>query len=190
MRKILISVLLTLITALTSLTVNAQPQESQTDIDTELTLKEAYHLGLDIALKWDSRVMLSRIGSVDDPNQEGSKGANGKRRKWGLMFVVPGERKSVAMYINSKKNTLFVTSKSTIQSEFLISPEEVVIDSPDALQKVKSKYTLKPGKDWAEGYHFLLYKWNGKTAMSVVGLDDGNKFTKIFLNAKSGEFIN
>jgi hypothetical protein len=59
----------TLITALTFLTVNAQPQESQTNFDTELTLKEAYHLGLDIALKWDSRVMLSRIGSVDDPNQ-------------------------------------------------------------------------------------------------------------------------
>ncbi|QRG66670.1 hypothetical protein [Brevibacillus choshinensis] len=185
MKKILLSVLVALISTFHSYTIFAQ---SQPQTDTELTLKEAYQLGLSIAKKWDSRVTLGQMGSIDD-NKIGSKGADGKRRKWGLMFFVPGERKSVAMYIHDKKNTVFVTSKSTIKSDFLISSRDVVLDSPAILQMVKSKFNLKPGKNWAVGYHFLLYRWNGKTVMGVLGLDNEGKMTNIFVDAKTGEFL-
>lgn len=33
---------------------------------------------------------------------------------------------------------------------------EIKLDSTEVLQLAKDKYELKPGKDWAAGYHFKL----------------------------------
>ncbi|NOU88582.1 hypothetical protein GC102_22915 [Paenibacillus sp. LMG 31460] len=157
----------------------------------EITLKEAYLLGLNKAKGWDPNAALIIMTSVDD-KKEGSKGSNGKRRNWNLIFGVPETNKQLIITINDKD---IINSKSNediiMKKSMIVSLEDIKVDSPEALKQTLEKHPIEPGKDWAEGHHFGLYKIeeSGKTAETVTGFDNG-KFTKIALDASKGELLN
>jgi hypothetical protein len=164
------------------------------DEDNELTLKEAYTVALVKAKQWDSKAMLSYLGSVDNPDI-GNKidGSDGKRRYWNVLFTAPETNKALILTIHDKE---FVNVVSTVggtsgshKKENLIVPEDIILDSPEALKIAKTTYKLKPGQNWAIGYHFNIYKTNNKAILEVVGLNEKNKFTQIYFDATTGNFL-
>ncbi|MGE7841664.1 WD40/YVTN/BNR-like repeat-containing protein [Lysinibacillus sp. NPDC093712] len=152
----------------------------------EVTLKEAINIGLQRAKEWNVNAVLSSVNSVDE-KMGGSRGETGKRFNWFMFFVVPGTDDYVIIGISEKKIWLFKPGKQTEGPT--IPYDEIKLDSSDVLQLAKAKYGLKPGKDWATGYHFTLDRIDGKPIITVVGTDRDSRFTRISFNAQNGDVV-
>ncbi|WP_391202592.1 WD40/YVTN/BNR-like repeat-containing protein [Psychrobacillus sp. L4] len=152
----------------------------------ETTLKEAIDIGFQRAKEWNVNATLTKVTSVDE-TMGGSRGEAGKRFNWSLFFVVPGTDDYVLIGISEKKIWLFRPDKQS--QDRTIPYDEIKLDSSDVLQLAKDKYGLKPGKDWATGYHFTLDSIDGKPILTVVGNDRGNRFTRISFNAQNGDVV-
>ena len=165
--------------------VNLSNQESIAS-DGETTLKEAIDIGFKRAKEWNVNATLTSVTSVDE-TMGGSRGEEGKRFNWTLFFVAPGTEDYLIIGISDKKIWLYRPGKQT--QDPTIPYDEIKLDSSDVLQLAKIKYGLKPGKDWATGYHFTLNSMDGKPILTVFGNDNGNRFTRISFNARNGEVI-
>lgn len=155
----------------------------------EISVKEAYNIALKRAKEWDKNAELYFLTSVDDSSNESSKGIHGKRRYWNINFVVPSQEKQVLISISDKKITNFIEGTDKIPESSTIYSNELVLDSPEILQKSKKLFELKPGQFWAEGYHFALDKFEGQVYLTVVGLNKDNYFTKIIWDPKNGDVL-
>ncbi|MBL4931669.1 hypothetical protein [Clostridium paridis] len=71
----------------------------------------------------------------------------------------------------------------------LINPVDIKIDSTDLIQKTKKDFDLKPGINWANGYHFSLMNNGNQTFLTITGLTGDNQFTQIFYDSKTGALI-
>ena len=111
----------------------------------------------------------------------------GKRFNWFMNFIVPGTDDFVLIGISEKKIWLFRPDKQSPNAT--IHYDEIKLDSSDVLQLAKDKYGLKPGKDWATGYHFTLNSMDDKPIIKVFGNDRDNRFTSISFNAQNGEVV-
>lgn len=152
----------------------------------ETTLKEAIDIGFQRAKEWNVNTTLTKVTSVDE-TMGGSRGEAGKRFNWTLFFVVPGTDDYVIIGVSEKKIWLFRPGK---QSPYPTIPyDKIKLDSSDALQLAKDKYGLKPGKDWATGYHFTLDSIDDKPILKVYGNDRDNRFTSISFNAQNGDVV-
>jgi hypothetical protein len=152
----------------------------------EITLKEAIDIGLERAKEWNANATLTSVNSVDE-TLGGSRGETGKRLKWFMIFIVPGTDDYALIGISEKKITVFNPSKQTPGPT--IPYDEIKLDSSEILQLAKAKYGLKPGKDWATGYHFTLDNIDGTPIIGVVGNDRDNHFTRISFNARNGDVV-
>lgn len=154
----------------------------------ELSLKEAYRLGLKRAKEWNQGAELVDMTSVDiEP--KGSKGVHGKRSPWNLLFGVPGTNQALILSVSEGKITEAIQVEQTIHADKVIRPREIVQDSTELIEKAKREFQLKPGVQWAEGYHFMLEKSDGIVFFAVVGLNYKDEFTKIYFDAQSGKVL-
>jgi hypothetical protein len=145
-------------------------------------------LGLKRALAWDKKAALIELTSVDiEPR--GSLGEGGKRSPWNLIFGVPETNQVLLVSIRDSKITNVITSQQTVTREEAINSQEVIADSTDVIEVARKRFGLKPGKNWAKGYHFLLLKSEGHVFLGVVGLNPEGKFTKIWFDAKTGKYL-
>ncbi|SFS59262.1 hypothetical protein [Marininema halotolerans] len=65
----------------------------------------------------------------------------------------------------------------------------VVAVSKDDEEKYKGIKGMNGKRlDWGEGYHFTLLKDNGKLFLSITGVDDKNRVTKIYYNPMDGKY--
>lgn len=84
-KKIILSISLSLIIILTLLVVITYSNDKNPN---EISLKEAYSIGVsEVREKWDSNAKLFQLTSIDDSLND-SKGENGKRRYWNFIFAV------------------------------------------------------------------------------------------------------
>ncbi|MEH7481537.1 hypothetical protein V7157_10770 [Neobacillus drentensis] len=151
----------------------------------ELSLKEAINLGLGRAKEWNDNASLIRVTSVDE-TIGGSRGETGKRFSWFLSFIVPGKEGRLLLGISKGKITVFEQLKESAQDQ-TIAYNDIKFDSADVVKIAKDKYGLKPGKDWATGYHFTLNIIEDKPTITVVGIDKDKLFTRISFEAKNGK---
>ncbi len=156
--------------------------------DGEITLKEAINIGLQRAKEWNVNATLTSVNSVDE-TMGGSRGETGRRFNWFMIFMVPGTEDYVLIGISEKKITVFRPTKQTPDPDPTIHYNEIKLDSSDVLQLAKDKYGLKPGKDWATGYHFTLDSIDGLPILTVFGNDRDNRFTRISFNAQNGDVV-
>lgn len=99
------------------------------------------------------------------------------------MIFGNSEKKQV-LIINVKNGRVEMkhTSPENVENVELISPNQLTLDSPYMASQAKL-YKLKPGEVWAKGYHFTITKDEKGLFFAVVGLDEQNKFTKLYFNS-------
>ncbi|WP_274653788.1 hypothetical protein [Paenibacillus humicola] len=157
--------------------------------DKELTLLEAYKLGNEEALAWDKNAKLMLITSVDELDKKTTTlGSNGKRSIWNMMF---GSKEKKSVLILNIKNGKIVINKTVLENfkdSELISPGELLLDSPYMVDQAK-KNNLKPGETWPKGYHFTVKKDEQGVHFAVVGQDENHKLTKLYFDPKTGELV-
>ncbi|WML39624.1 hypothetical protein RCG19_21010 [Neobacillus sp. OS1-2] len=155
--------------------------------NTNISLIEAYELGLTIAQKRDSTADLIFMNSVDDGK---NSGFDGKRGSWNLMFALPEKEKRLLVVIESGKIKTTRTLDE-ITKEEVIKRNEISINSNKAVMNASKNYGLKPGyiKNFFNGYHFKLEKEDNKVFFAVVGVNKENNLTDIYFNARNGEFF-
>jgi len=80
------------------------------------------------------------------------------------------------------------------KTEAVISLEEILIDSPQALEVALHFYKLVPGTNWAVGHHFMLYKGIGEDGnvideviFSVTGYTEEGNFFRANINLSTME---
>lgn len=151
----------------------------------ELSLKEAFILGLNKAKNWNQEATLFNVTSVDE-DLGGTRGETGKRYDWTLNFMVPGSEEPLLVRIS--KGVIFDERevngpKNTIP----IKLADIKFDSLEILNIAKKKFDLRKGIDWATGYHFSLDNIDDKPTVTVFGIDKDNLFTRININPKTGK---
>ncbi|RAP78450.1 hypothetical protein [Paenibacillus montanisoli] len=123
-------------------------------VENEITLKEALQIGVVKAKEWNRDGKLAWITSVDE-NKGGSRGFNGRRFNWNLVFINPERTETLILSVSEKRITNNFIHKGLNQYE-LVNLDDVKVDSPTLVEIAKSKLKLKPGTEWATGYHFHL----------------------------------
>lgn len=64
-----------------------------------------------------------------------------------------------------------------------------MLNSTDALEIAKKYKSLKPGQEWAKGYHFKLTQPKDFPIINVIGSSPEGNFSVIEINAKTKEII-
>ncbi|MBE7467762.1 MAG: hypothetical protein HS114_01300 [Anaerolineales bacterium] len=139
-----------------------------------LFLSEAYRLGLDVALNWNSSAKLYAMLSTDqgeDPDvPDVKRGLDGRRISWNLDFVIPETERHLLLEVRSGQ----VVNQTEVQGphgdNFFEEKEVMAIQTADNLQIAKQQ-GLRPGRAWATGYHYRLFK-DGKVPILVIRGDD------------------
>ncbi|GFZ29794.1 hypothetical protein CSC2_03200 [Clostridium zeae] len=163
----------------------AKTQNLSTD---KFSLKEAYSKALIEAMNWNKDSKLVIITSVDDDEKE-LAGASGKRKKWNLIFANLPTEETLQISIDNGEVKKFPVSKEKTMANVIINPDSMQIDSTEIIEKAKKDFKLKPGIDWANGFHFSLMNNGNQTYMTVTGLNQDNKFTQIYYDSKTGACI-
>lgn len=110
MKKVIVLLVL-IILVFSSILIVSEIKSSESN---EITLKEAIEIGLNKAKnEWDIDAALFRATSIDD-EKEGSKGRDGKRRHWNLLFAVPETKKLLVITIHDKEIVKFVSSEELL----------------------------------------------------------------------------
>ncbi|WP_249365328.1 hypothetical protein [Cytobacillus citreus] len=131
---------------------------------------------------------------MDKPGK--SIGSNGKRKYWNVQFAVPDTNLHFLVTIHEGEidKTTDLTNKvnSPIPKEQFIKLSDINYDSPQLLKKAVKKGGVQPGKEWAKGYNFNLYKdpETNITQMVVIGWNsDYKKMAAISFNANNGKLL-
>lgn len=152
----------------------------------ELTLIEAYNLGLELGGKFDKKAILLFMNSVDDENLSG---CNGKKGNWQGVFALPTVKRHMVFVIENGK----LKSRRIIGSsdELTIPHLEIKIDSNQIIKIAVEKYHLQPSpKDdpFSHGYHFRLMRDENHIFLGVDGKINGLNAELLF-NPKTGEYL-
>lgn len=184
MRKKVILLITIIIIIIATIFINKINSNNNT-----ITLIEAYDIGIKSAKKWNQEAKLYTLTSVDDENTTKDEGKEGKRRRWNLMFGAKNVNQSLIITIDSGKVVTYEELNGKLISDFLISDNDQIIDSTDAITIIRKQYELRPGIEWAKGYHYTISKSYENIIMQVFGLDSDNYLSKITLDAITGEVL-
>lgn len=140
------------------------------------------------AKAWNAEAQLVLVTSVDDSQQE-LAGAAGTRVKWNLLFADVASEETLLVSVENGSIARISPNKEKTLEQTLIRPDLLKTDSKDVIDQAKRDFSLKPGKDWANGYHFSIMN-NGKQAfMTVTGLNAAGQFTQIYYDIQTGACI-
>ena len=160
-----------------------------------MTMKEAIAIAYKDAKKWSNDAKLIKIISTDAmDNPINKSGELGKRNTWNIKFT---DIKSTHEYIIFVSNGKIAKHEQTEFGEKkIIKDSDLTLDSSDALSIAINQKKLKPGIDWAIGYHFNLeyasfYDKPGKEYLiiEVIGLSPKGNFAHVDIDEKTGEII-
>lgn len=177
-----------------------QTKAKQVVNSNELTLMQAVKVAYPTALRWNRRAKLFFITSKDnsfkDPNRFQS-GRDGKRKYWNIQFGVPDSNKLFLVTVHNGKvdETANLTDKEGPKQpkiDFVLRLSDIRYDSPELLKQAKKIVSIYPGREFANGYHFGLFKdtQSGDVVISVIGWDKGRKKMKhVFFNGATGKPI-
>ncbi|CAH1059729.1 hypothetical protein PAECIP111894_05941 [Paenibacillus pseudetheri] len=156
----------------------------QSELNGELTMKEAIIQGLSAAKKWNKKASLVSVTSVDE-KKGGSRGDTGRRYSWTLTFMVPKTDEHLLVGLSNGVITETRQLKGPKNIE-TFDIKEIVYDSPAIVEAAKHNYLLQPGEDWATGYHFTYGIVDSVPIITVFGIDNNKLFAKISFNALNG----
>jgi hypothetical protein len=160
----------------------------QTSSEDSISLIDAYNLALKEATSWNENAQLVLITSVDD-DELNLAGSDGKRRKWNLLFANPDVEETLQVSINDNTISKTTINKENTLENMIIKPDSIKIDSTIILEKAKKDFDLKPGINWANGYHFSLMNNGAQTFLTVTGLTKNDLFTQIFYDSVTGNYL-
>lgn len=185
-KKIMVLILLFIAAVIT--TLYFQASNSTSTHTEEVTLQEALELGMAKALEWDASAVPFYLTSVDD--EFGSiSGQQGRRERWNLQVGTPDNKRAVIAIRKGDVEGLYPGVGPFVDTH-VIKREEVVFDSPELLSRSRTEHDLLPGKDWANGYHFVLQVLDGKATITVIGLDKELHQQKIVFESSSSVTMN
>ncbi|MGE7920704.1 hypothetical protein ACQKM9_17465 [Viridibacillus sp. NPDC093762] len=153
--------------------------------DKEITILEAYRIGLGIANKYDKESELIFLNSVDD---ELASGYDGKKGNWqGIISLLNRDRRLLFVIEKGKLKSYFIiegTNEQTIKDSYL------KIDSSQIVKQASKDFKLEPGKEsqFSSGYHFRIIRDEKNIFLSVDGEIDG-KPAEIYYNPKNGKYM-
>jgi hypothetical protein len=153
-----------------------------TDLNTTICI------GKKKALKWSKNAKLVEISSADDGDKTtGTRGENGCRYSWNMFFTDQPNNKLFFIKILSGK----IISEREVQGYPYgsIRLTNIVINSDEALKIAKHYRVLKPGKDWAIGYHFMLTQPKNYPRITVFGYSQDDKFCYVEIDVENGKII-
>lgn len=154
----------------------------------DISLLDAYKLALPDAKKWRPGAQLFLITSVDDDEKEFA-GTTGKRKKWNLLFANVSAEETLHVSIENGGVISTAENKEKTMEYTLIQPENMKVDSTDLVETAIRDFTLKPGVDWANGYHFSLMNNGERTALIITGLTGDGRFTQVYYDSRTGAYI-
>ncbi|MCM3703147.1 hypothetical protein [Paenibacillus macerans] len=154
----------------------------------DISLLAAYKLALPDAKKWRPEAQLFLITSVDDDEKEFA-GTAGKRKKWNLLFANVSTEETLHVSIENGTVISTAENKEKTLENTLIRPDNMKVDSTDLIETAIRDFTLKPGVDWANGYHFSLMNNGERTALIITGLTGDGRFTQVYYDSRTGAYI-
>ncbi|MGM0855351.1 MAG: hypothetical protein ACQEWI_22670 [Bacillota bacterium] len=159
-------------------------------IKSYLTLKEAIALGVkETKKKTNSNVKLLDITSVDTDGTKNNEGENGRRKNWNLTLVSDNGNPHY-ISIEGSKITLSESNRTTKISETLIPLHSISKDSSYFIKKAKNSYGLKPGLNFAKGFHFVMANGqDDQPVMTVYGTNSEGYITRIHFNIFNGKVL-
>lgn len=152
--------------------------------DTELTLLQAYEIGIEAAKKHEETPELIQLNSVDDEKVSGN---DGKKANWQGIFTLP----------NKGQRMIFVIEKGKLKSyhiidgskELTIRDSEVKIDSDQIVEQAAKDFGLEARRDqFSSGFHFRILRDNRHLFLVVDGQING-KAAEIYYNPRTGAYI-
>ncbi|WP_237096867.1 hypothetical protein [Paenibacillus dendritiformis] len=185
-KKIMVPIILFI--AAVSTTVYLQESSPLFSRSEEVTLQEALALGMEKALEWDGSAVPFYLTSVDDEFGTLS-GEQGRRERWNLQVGTPDNKRAVIAIRKGVVEGIYPGVGPFVDTH-VIKREEVVFDSPELLTRSRAEHDLLPGKDWANGYHFVLQVLDGKATITVIGLDKASHQQKIVFESSSSLTMN
>jgi hypothetical protein len=164
-------------------------------IKTNITLKEAFEMSYTRAKKeWNDKASLIHLSSVDSMETNSTignltnLGIDGKREKWNAIYQAPNNQRLIVS-ITAGEITKFMPTKGPYQEKAGLSIDTIKYDSDILLKQSINTFGLKPGLDWAFGYHYVLSGLDGVPSITVSGSDNDFLFSKIYYNPFSGKLI-
>lgn len=158
--------------------------------DKTIHLNNALKIAYDKAISWNSNAELITMTSVDNPDiNDKENGYDGKRRYWNFQFGVPNTENMLILTIHDMHIISSSPAKGFVNKKKIISQDKIKLNSSDVIKKCKEYYEIKPGKNWAAGYHYTLNKDGDDIIISLICSDIRGYFTKISFNATSGKLI-
>lgn len=152
----------------------------------ELTLLEAYNLGLEQGKEFDKETTLVFMNSVDD---EIVSGKNGKKGDWQGVFALPTVKHRMLFLIEKGKLKRYRIIDSS--DELTIPQSEIKIDSSQIIKIAVEKFNLQPSPTedpFSHGYHFRLMRDEKHIFLGVDGKINGQS-AEVFFNPKNGEYL-
>ena len=156
----------------------------------EYTVNEALEIAFKEATIHNENAKLYYMSSLDERSNTSSElGKNGHRRAWNFDFGIENSNNHIVFTLHKGeiKNLTF-TLGPDIPNE-LMSLEDVKIDSPEAVKIARQDFNLKPGENWAYGYHYNVMRLDDIPMMLVVGLNSNKKMHQIKFNTLTGNVI-
>lgn len=155
-----------------------------------IDLHEAYKIASAEAIKWNEAAKPYFITSVDDSIKSGFiKGEDGRRNYWNFDFVIQNSNRHLIVTLRNKAVVNKIEVTSNVNNSYIINIEQLRISTADAVAIAKARCGLRPGTDWAQGYHFVLEYDRSTLILSVVGLNADGDISRVFFNAKTGKVI-
>ncbi|MED3689819.1 hypothetical protein P4534_13505 [Peribacillus butanolivorans] len=154
--------------------------------DKEITLLEAYKLGLKQAKEYEENPELLFLNSVDDKK---TSGHDGKQRNWQGVYTLPTKNHHMVVVIEGGrlKNYTIISSST----ELSIKESEIKTDSDLIAKKAIKQFKLKPDPKedpFSHGYHFRLLRDDKNIFLSISG-QSNNKNMEIYYNALDGQYL-
>lgn len=165
-----------------------------------VTMKEAIAIAYEDVRQFSKNAKLVKIISTDTmDNPTSASGESGKRVAWNLMFTDPRSSDEVQgasynVYVSNGK--VASHKKVDFGQHKTISDSDLTLDSSHAVSIAKNQKAIKPGKDWAIGYHFDLeyFPINNEIEkesliIEVFGLSPKGNFAHVDIDEKTGNIV-
>lgn len=153
---------------------------------TDITLLDAYFIGMEKAKDFDPNPELIFMNSVNDGEVSGK---DGKRGNWQGYISLTETKKSLIFAI--EKGKLIRFRVGDISYEKTIKPSSIKIDSSLIVKSAIKEFHLEPSPksdSFSNGFHFRLIRDAENSFISVDGLIDG-KQAEIYYHPETGEYM-
>lgn len=146
-----------------------------------IDISAAYKITAAEAKKWNKDAKIYYASSTDCDYSDLNQGSDGTRRAWTFVFVIENPDTCFNVFVKDGKIDHTQEVISAFNKDLVLPEGELNVSSKDAVVIAQSK-GLKPGDNWAIGYHFALQNIDNELSLIVTGENENNEMTKINVN--------